>query len=63
VDPQSDGLTAACLNFGSHPVIEELEAQIGKPVVISTQAALWRLLRLAGIDTLIVGFGRLMQEL
>jgi hypothetical protein len=57
VDPQSDGLTAACLNFRSHPVIQELEAQIGKPVVISTQAALWRLLRLAGIDTLIDGFG------
>jgi nucleoside 2-deoxyribosyltransferase len=45
-----------------HPVIEELEARIGKPVVTSTQAALWRLLRLAGVDTLIDGFGRLMQE-
>jgi hypothetical protein len=33
-----------------------------KPVVTSTQAALWRLLRLAGVDTLIDGFGRLMQE-
>jgi maleate cis-trans isomerase len=46
----------------SHPVIEELEARIGEPVVTSTQAALWRLLRLAGVDTLIDGFGRLMQE-
>jgi hypothetical protein len=26
------------------------------------QAALWRLLRLGGVDTLIDGFGRLMQE-
>jgi len=26
------------------------------------QAALWRLLHLAGVDTLIDGFGRLMQE-
>ena len=26
------------------------------------QAALWRLLRLAGVDTLIDGFGQLMQE-
>jgi hypothetical protein len=26
------------------------------------QAALWRLLRLAGVDTLIAGSGRLMQE-
>ena len=63
MDPQSDGLTAACLNLGSHPVIEELEAQIGKPVVISTQAALWRLLRLVGVDTLIDGLASLTQEL
>jgi maleate cis-trans isomerase len=33
-----------------------------KPVVTSSQAALRRLLRLAGVDTLIDGFGRLMQE-
>jgi maleate cis-trans isomerase len=33
-----------------------------KPVVTSTQAALWRLLRLAGVDTLIDGFGWLTQE-
>jgi 2-dehydropantoate 2-reductase len=36
---------------------QELEARIGKPVVTSTQAALWPLLRLAGVDTLIDGFG------
>jgi hypothetical protein len=48
-DPQSDGLIAACLNFRSHLVIDTLEARIGKPVVISTQAALWHLLQLAGI--------------
>jgi len=45
-----------------HPVIEELEARIGKPVVTSTQVALRRLLRLARLDTLIDGFGRLMRE-
>jgi maleate cis-trans isomerase len=36
--------------------------RIGKPVVTSTQAALWRFLRLAGVDTLIDGCGRLLQE-
>jgi maleate cis-trans isomerase len=47
----------------SHPVIEELEARIGEPVVTSTQAALWRLLRLVGVDTLIDGLASLTQEL
>jgi maleate isomerase len=61
-DPQSDGLIAACLNFRSHPIIDALEARIGKPVVTSTQAVLWHLLRLAGVGTPIRGFGRLLRE-
>jgi maleate isomerase len=61
-DPQSDGLIAACLNFRSHPIIDALEARIGKPVVTSTQAVLWHLLRLAGVKTPIEGFGRLLRE-
>ena len=61
-DQQSDGLIAACLNFRSYPIIDALEARIGKPVVTSTQAVLWRLLRLAGVDTPIHGFGRLLRE-
>jgi maleate cis-trans isomerase len=39
-DPQSDGLIAACLNFRSHLVIDNLQARIGKPAVTSTQAVL-----------------------
>ena len=61
-DPQSDGIAVACLNFRSHPIIDALEARIGKPVVTSTQAVLWHLLRLAGVNTPIHGFGRLLRE-
>jgi maleate isomerase len=61
-EPRSDGLVAACLNFRSHLVIDALEARIGKPVVTSTQAVLWRLLRLAGITRPIPGFGRLLRD-
>ena len=61
-DPRSDGLVAACLNFRSHPIIDTLEARLGKPIITSTQAVLWRLLRLAGINTPILGFGRLLRE-
>jgi len=61
-DPQSDGLIAACLNFRSHPIIDAIEARIGKPVVTSTQAVLWHLLRLAGVASPVHGFGRLLRE-
>jgi len=61
-DPAADGIIIACLNFRSHPVIDALEARIGKPVVTSTQAVLWHALRLAGVTTPIPGYGRLLRE-
>lgn len=61
-DPASDGIIIACLNFRSHPIIDELESRIGKPVVTSTQATLWHVLRLAGVETPIPGYGRLLRE-
>lgn len=61
-DPASDGLVAACLNFRSHLAIEAIEARIRKPVVTSTQAVLWHLLRLAGVTRPLPGLGRLLRE-
>ena len=61
-DPASDGIIIACLNFRSHPIIDTLEARIGKPVVTSTQATLWHVLRLAGVATPIPGYGRLLRN-
>jgi maleate isomerase len=61
-DPDSDGVIIACLNFRSHPIIDTLEARIGKPVVTSTQATLWHVLRLAGSGTPIAGYGRLLRD-
>ena len=61
-DPASDGLIIACLNFRSHPIIDELEQRTGKPVVTSTQATLWHVLRLAGVTVPIPGYGRLLRE-
>ena len=51
----------ACLNFRSHPIIEELEARTGRPVVTSTQATLWHVLRLAGVATPIASYGQLLK--
>jgi len=61
-DPRSDGTIIACLNFRSHPIIDELERITGKPVVTSTQATLWHVLRLAGVTAPIAGYGRLLRE-
>lgn len=42
--------------------IDELELALGKPVVTSTQAFLWRMLRVAGIDDQIDGYGTLFAK-
>jgi maleate isomerase len=43
-------------------IIERLERDLGKPVVTSQQASLWRALRLARIGDPVAGFGRLLRE-
>lgn len=58
----ADALVITCLNLRSHTAIEPLEAELGKPVITSTQATLWHSLRLAGIRDRVAGGGRLLRE-
>lgn len=57
-----DGVFLTCLNFRGHPIIQRVEDELGLPVVTSTQAMLWRMLRLAGVDETFEGFGALLRE-
>jgi maleate isomerase len=59
-DDDADGLFVSCMNFDAMPAIQALEDRIGKPVVTSHSATLWRTLALARIDTPIAGYGRLL---
>ena len=43
-------------------MLERLERELGKPVISSNQACLWRALRLAGVGEPVAGFGRLLRE-
>ena len=60
--PGAEAILITCLNLWSQTVIEQLEAELCVPVVTSTQATLWRLLRIAGIDDRIPRYGRLLAE-
>jgi maleate isomerase len=59
---RAQALIITCLNTRSHTVVAALEQAIGRPVITSTQATLWHVLRLAGIKDTIPGYGRLLQE-
>ena len=61
MDDAADALFISCTALRAAACAAEIEQAIGKPVVTSNQAAVWRSLRLAGIDRKIPGFGRLLQ--
>lgn len=58
----ADAYFISCANIRSIDVIERLEAELGKPVVTSNQAAIWCSLRAAGIDDVVPGLGALFQH-
>ena len=58
----ADGLFVSCMNFDAMAAIQALEDAIGKPVVTSHSATLWRALALAGISEPVPGYGRLLAE-
>ncbi len=57
---RAEAYFVSCANIRSIDVIEALEAELGRPVVTSNQAALWCALRTVGIDDAAPGLGRLM---
>lgn len=60
--PGSDALLITCTDFPTLPLIEQLENELGVPVVTSNQATFWAMLRAAGIDERLDGFGALLSK-
>ena len=52
----------SCSNFRTLEIIEPLEEKLGKPVVTSNSASVWKMLRLLGDRRSIPGSGRLLRE-
>jgi maleate isomerase len=60
--PACDGVFVSCTSLRVARIVEEAETLIGKPVTSSNHALAWHMLRLAGIDDDIAGFGRLYRS-
>src|SRR6266581_4768775 len=58
--PEADAILLSGTGLPTVEVLELIERDLGKPVVTSNQAVLWRALRLAGVRESIPGFGRLL---
>lgn len=60
-EPNVDAVFVSCTNLRLIEYVEDLEAELGKPVTSSNHAMAWHALRLAGYSEPVPGFGRLMM--
>jgi len=58
---EADAILISCTNFRSLEVIEKLEKYLGKPVISSNTASMWKLLQLAGVKENVKGAGQLFK--
>lgn len=54
-------IAVVCTNFPVTPLVEEMEQQLGKPILDSIAVTFWQACRLAGIDPLVEGWGALLR--
>jgi maleate isomerase len=60
---EADAIFISCTNFQTVEIIEELEKDLGKPVVSAIQASFWECLNLAGVNTQdVIGYGTLFKN-
>ncbi len=57
--PEAEALFVSCTALPVLGIIARIEEMLGKPVVTSNQASLWRLRALAGLRGMVTGYGRL----
>jgi maleate isomerase len=60
--PEAEALFISCTALPAMAVVARIEAAIGKPVVTSNQACIWRLRHLAGLGAAVEGFGALFDR-
>ena len=56
-----DAVFLACTNLRGLPVIQDMESELGIPVLTSNQVLLWHMMSLAGVSTAHLPFGALMR--
>jgi len=60
--PEADAIIMPGGNWASMPVVERLETELGKPVLVNNAVSLWAGLRLLKRNDSIFGYGRLLRD-
>lgn len=59
--PEAECIAVVCTNFAATPLVEEMEKELGKPIIDSTAATYWKGCRLTGVDPAVSGWGALLR--
>jgi maleate isomerase len=59
--PDADAVLIVCTGIAAAQLVEELEAELGKPVVDSVAVVVWKALQMVGIDPRLRGWGELLE--
>ncbi len=60
--PDAQAIALACTNWKTMGVLDQLEQELGKPVISTSQVSIWAALRMIGETGAIQGFGKLLSE-
>jgi len=60
--PEAEAVFMSGVGMPTVAVLEQLERELGKPVLSSASAMMWHALRSAGVKTPVPGFGRLLLQ-
>jgi maleate isomerase len=60
--PDADAIVMPGGNWASMPMVEQLERDLGKPVLVNNAVSLWAGLRLLKRNDNIAGYGRLLRD-
>ncbi|KAK9470916.1 Asp/Glu/Hydantoin racemase-domain-containing protein [Dipodascopsis tothii] len=60
--PEAECIVVACTNWPAALVLEEMEAELKKPIFDSIAVTLWKALKMVGVDAMLPGWGMLMRE-
>lgn len=61
-ESESEAIFISCTALHTFEIIEKLEYDLKKPVITSNQATIWNMLRLAGVNDKIDGYGQLLSK-
>jgi len=59
--PEAEALFIPCADLRTAEIIQALEDDLGKPVITANQATMWKVLRLAGVNAKVKGYGKLLE--